>query len=251
MQHFPFHFGGALWELSSKRSSFLLRNKPSSSTLPNYPPILWITLVLLICPCSAQRLTFKVGVVGPWTCDSVYSRTLPAVASKLAIDRINRDINLDLGCTMDFVVLQEPCETSKALTTFVQYEKEASAYIGPANPGYCNAATLMGKNWNKAVFSWACINYELDRIDSYPTFARILPSPTRVLFTVLRYFSWANIGIVSSNEDIWVETANKVANSLRSQGLPVGIVATIGNNETDLENTLTNIQKAGEIKGNI
>ncbi|XP_062872456.1 retinal guanylyl cyclase 2 [Trichomycterus rosablanca] len=248
MQHFSFHFGGALWELSSNPFSPLLINKPKSLTLPHFHLILLITLALLICPCPAQRLTFKVGVVGPWNCDSVYSKTLPAVASKLAIDRINRDVSLDLGCTMDFVVLQEPCETSKALTTFVLYEKEANAFVGPANPGYCNAATLMGKNWDKAIFSWACINYELDRIDSYPTFARTLPSPTRVLFTVLKYFSWANVGIVSSNEDIWVDTANKVANSLRSQGLPIGIVASIGNNDTDLENMLMNIQKAGEIK---
>ncbi|MCI4386143.1 hypothetical protein PGIGA_G00058890 [Pangasianodon gigas] len=150
---------------------------------------------------------------------------------------------------MDFVVLQEPCETSKALTTFVYYEKEADAFIGPGNPGYCNAATLLGKNWDKAIFSWACINYELERIQSYPTFARILPSPTRVLYTVLKYFSWANIGIVSSNEDIWVDAATKLASSLRNQGLPIGIVASIGNNDTEMENTLRNIQNAGEIKG--
>ncbi|KAG7321608.1 hypothetical protein KOW79_014466 [Hemibagrus wyckioides] len=149
---------------------------------------------------------------------------------------------------MDFVVLQEPCETSKALTTFVYYEKEADAIVGPGNPGYCNAATLLGKNWDKAIFSWACINYELDRIQSFPTFARILPSPTRVLYAVLKYFSWANIGIVSSNEDIWVDTASKLASSLRSQGLPIGIVASIGNNDTEMENTLRNIQNAGEIK---
>ncbi|KAB5550641.1 hypothetical protein PHYPO_G00056140 [Pangasianodon hypophthalmus] len=149
---------------------------------------------------------------------------------------------------MDFVVLQEPCETSKALTTFVYYEKEADAFIGPGNPGYCNAATLLGKNWDKAIFSWACINYELERIQSYPTFARILPSPTRVLYTVLKYFSWANIGIVSSNEDIWVDAATKLASSLRNQGLPIGIVASIGNNDTEMENTLRNIQNAGEIK---
>ncbi|KAF4086392.1 hypothetical protein AMELA_G00105810 [Ameiurus melas] len=149
---------------------------------------------------------------------------------------------------MDFVVLQEPCETSKALMTFVYYEKEADAFVGPGNPGYCNAATLLGKNWDKAIFSWACINYELDRIQSYPTFARILPSPTRVLYSVLKYFSWANIGIVSSNEDIWVDTASKLASSLRSQGLPIGIVASIGNNDTEMENTLRNIQKAGDIK---
>ncbi|XP_053543436.1 retinal guanylyl cyclase 2 [Ictalurus punctatus] len=246
MQQFPLHFGGALLDLSSCPCCNVLRSKHSLSTLPFFN--LWTILAILTFPCCVQCLIFKVGVVGPWNCDPVYSKTLPAVASKLAISRINRDASLDLGCTMDFVVLQEPCETSKALTTFVYYEKEADAFVGPGNPGYCNAATLLGKNWDKAIFSWACINYELDRIQSYPTFARILPSPTRVLYTVLKYFSWANIGIVSSNEDIWVDTASKLASSLRSQGLPIGIVASIGNNDTEMENTLRNIQKAGEIK---
>ena len=231
-------------------ASPVLRSKPSLSTLPFYNFTLWVILGVLTFPCCVQCLIFKVGVVGPWNCDPVFSKALPAVASKLAIGRINEDFSLDLGCTMDFVVLQEPCETSKALTTFVYYEKSADAFVGPTNPGYCNAATLLAKNWDKAVFSWACVNYELDRIQNYPTFARTLPSPTRVLFTVLRHFSWANIGIVSSNEDIWIDTANKVASSLRSQGLPVGIVASVGNNDTELENTLRAVQSAGAIKGN-
>lgn len=247
MQQFPLHFGGVLLDLSSRPCCNVLRSKHSLSTLPFFN--LWTILAVLTFPCCVQCFIFKVGVIGPWNCDPVYSKTLPAVASKLAISRINNDVTLDLGCTMDFVVLQEPCETSKALTTFVYYEKEADAIVGPGNPGYCNAATLLGKNWDKAIFSWACINYELDRIQSFPTFARILPSPTRVLYTVLKYFSWANIGIVSSNEDIWVDTASKLASSLRSQGLPIGIVASIGNNDTEMENTLRNIQNAGEIKG--
>uniref|UniRef100_A0A8C7CVK2 Guanylate cyclase n=1 Tax=Oncorhynchus kisutch TaxID=8019 RepID=A0A8C7CVK2_ONCKI len=209
MQHIPLNVGGVLWDLS------------------NYPYI---------------------GVLGPWNCDPVYSKALPAVAAKLAVGRINEDFSLDLGSKLDFVILQEACETSKALTTFVYYEKMVDGFVGPTNPGYCDAASLLSKNWDKAIFSWACINYELDRIKGYPTFARTLPSPTRVLFTVLKHFCWANIGIVSSNEDIWMDTAGKVANSLRSQGLPVGIVASVGMNETEMESTLSRIQAAGEIK---
>ncbi|XP_041919632.1 retinal guanylyl cyclase 2 [Alosa sapidissima] len=248
MHQLPLHFGNVLWELSSHPCCPILRSKYSLGTIPFYNFSLWILLGFLTFPCCVQCLIFKVGVLGPWNCDPVHSKSLPAVAAKLAVGRINDDFSLDLGCKMDFMVLQEPCETSKALTTFVNYEQLVDAFVGPANPGYCNAASLLAKNWNKAIFSWACINYELDRIQGYPTFARTLPSPTRVLFTVLKYFRWANIGIVSSDEDIWIDTAGKVANSLRSQGLPVGIVASVGSNETELENTLRDIQKAGEIK---
>lgn len=250
MHQLPLHFGGVLWELSAYPCCPVLRSKHSlGPIIPFYNFSLWILLGVLTFPCCVQCFIFKVGVLGPWNCDPIHSKSLPSVAAKLAVSRINEDFSLDLGCQMDFMVLQEPCETSKALTAFVNYEKHVDAFVGPANPGYCNAASLLGKNWNKAIFSWACINYELDRIEGYPTFARTLPSPTRVLFTVLKYFRWANIGIVSSDEDIWIDTAGKVANSLRSQGLPVGIVASVGSNETEMENTLRDIQRAGEIKG--
>uniref|UniRef100_A0A8C7WEW2 Guanylate cyclase n=1 Tax=Oncorhynchus mykiss TaxID=8022 RepID=A0A8C7WEW2_ONCMY len=248
MQRIPLNVGGVLWDLSNYPYGPIFKSRHSLATLPFYNFLLWVLLGVLTFPCCVQCLIFKVGVLGPWNCDPVYSKALPALAAKLAVGRINEDFSLDLGSKLDFVILQEACETSKALTTFVYYEKMVDGFVGPTNPGYCDAASLLGKNWDKAIFSWACINYELDRIKSYPTFARTLPSPTRVLFTVLKHFSWANIGIVSSNEDIWIDTAGKVANSLRSQGLPVGIVASAGMNETEMESTLSRIQAAGEIK---
>ncbi|XP_030632601.1 retinal guanylyl cyclase 2 [Chanos chanos] len=248
MQHISPQHGGGLGELTSYPCYPTLRSRHSLATLPFYNFSLWVIFGILMFPCCVQCLIFKVGVLGPWNCDPIFSKALPAVAARLAVSRINEDFSLDLGCQMDFRVLQEPCETSKALTTFVTYEKLVDAFVGPTNPGYCNAASLLGKNWDKAIFSWACINYELDRIQGYPTFARTLPSPTRVLFSVLKYFRWANIGIVSSNEDLWIDTAGKVANSLRSQGLPVGIVTSIGVNDTEMENTMKRIQSAGDIK---
>lgn len=47
---------------------------------------------------------------------------------------------------------QEPCETSRALEAFVGFHTKASGYIGPANPGYCDAASMLSKGWNKV--SW-------------------------------------------------------------------------------------------------
>ncbi|KAL2096445.1 hypothetical protein ACEWY4_008593 [Coilia grayii] len=248
MHQLRLHFGNILWDLSGYHYCPVLRSRHSLGTIPFYNFTLWILLGVLTFPCCVQCLIFKVGVLGPWNCDPMHSKSLPSAAARLAVSRINEDFSLDMGCELDFMILQEPCETSKALTSFVNYEKLVDAFVGPANPGYCNAASLMGKNWNKAIFSWACINYELDRIEGYPTFARTLPSPSRVLFTVLKSFRWANIGIVSSEEDIWVDTAGKLANSLRSQGLPVGLVASVGSSEEEMRSTLEDIQNAGEIK---
>ncbi|XP_036392413.1 retinal guanylyl cyclase 2 [Megalops cyprinoides] len=246
MQQSPPYFAVFVWELSNYPFGPLPWKRHSFKQFYHY--ILWVILGVLTFPCGVQCLIFRVGVLGPWNCDPVYSKALPDVAAKLAVNRINADSSLDIGCTFDFVVLQEACETSKALTRFAQYESLAEAFAGPANPGYCEAASLWGRHWDKAIFAWACINYELDRLQSYPTFARTLPIATRVLFSVLKYFRWASIGIVSANDDIWMDTASKVASSLRSQGLPVGVVSPLGENSTEMENTLVKIQNAAEIK---
>lgn len=204
---------------------------------------------MLTFPCCVRCLIFKVGVLGPWNCDPVHYRALPAAAARLAVSRVNGDPSLDLGLRMDFVVLQEPCETSKALTAFIYYEDTADAFVGPSNPGYCVAASLLAKNWDKAVFSHSCVNYELDRLIGFPTFARTVPFPVEVLFAVLRHFRWASVAVVSSGEDLWIDTAARVASALRNKGLPVGLVTSAGSNESEVGSTLRRIQAAGEIRG--
>lgn len=248
MQHIPPNFRGALWE-SNHPCMPLMKSRATLTTLPFYNFLLWVLLGVLTFPCCVRCLIFKVGVLGPWNCDPVYYRALPAAAARLAVSRINGDLSLDLGLKMDFVILQEPCETSKALTAFIYYEEMADAFVGPTNPGYCVAASLLAKNWEKAIFSYCCVNYELDRVIGYPTFARTAPFPAEVLFTVLKHFRWASVVVVSSNEDIWRDTAGRVATALRNKGLPVGLVTSMGLNETEVENSLRKIQAAAEVKG--
>ncbi|XP_074535712.1 retinal guanylyl cyclase 2 [Halichoeres trimaculatus] len=247
MQDIPLNFRGGLWE-SSHPCLPIIKSRSTLTTLPFFNFLLWILLGVLTFPCCVRCLIFKVGVLGPWNCDPVYYKALPAVAAKLAVNRINGDLNLDLGLKMDYIILHEPCETSQALTAFIQYEKMADAFVGPTNPGYCVAASLLAKNWEKAIFSYGCVNYELDRVIGYPTFSRTVPFPSEVLFIVLKHFRWASIVVVSSNEDIWIDTAGRVASAMRNKGLPVGLVTSIGTNETEVERTLRKIQAAGEIR---
>nr|XP_009686625.1 PREDICTED: retinal guanylyl cyclase 2 [Struthio camelus australis] len=210
---------------------------------------LWWLLLGIIVFCSPARSSvFQIGLLGPWNCDAFFSKAFPHVAARLAVGRISKDPSLNLGQRLDYVILQEECETSRALTGFMKSGKLSSAFIGPLNPGFCEAATLLGENWNKAVFSWMCINYKLDSTIHHPTFARTLPSPTRVLFAVMKYFHWAHVGIISSNADIWRDTANKLASALRNQGLPVGIVTSIGKGEKGIEDTWRKIKEVGGIK---
>nr|XP_020509629.1 retinal guanylyl cyclase 2-like [Labrus bergylta] len=212
------------------------------------PALLVLMTCLCFLPCPAQAAWFQVGVVGPWGCDPLFGKALPSVAAQLAVNRINRDMALSKAATFDYVVLQEPCETSRALEAFIGFHTKASGYIGPANPGYCDAASMLSKGWSKALFSWGCVGYELDDVRNHPTFARSVTRPTLVLISIIKYFRWAHIGIISSSDDIWVETATKVADSLRSHGLPIRLVNIMENTPHGIRRTLVKIRKMGEIK---
>ncbi|KAG7234044.1 hypothetical protein INR49_005974 [Caranx melampygus] len=225
---------------------------PVPSTPPLHPSLRGLLrfLLVLLCllPCSVQGAWFRVGVVGPWGCDPLFAKALPSVAAQLAVNRINKDPSLPYAATFDYAVLQEPCETSRALEAFVGFHTKASGYIGPANPGYCDAASMLSKGWNKALFSWGCVGYELDDVRSHPTFARSMARPTWVLLSVMNYFRWAHTAIISASEAIWVETATKVADSLRSHGLPVRLVAFMENTPHGIRRTLAKLRKMREIR---
>ncbi|XP_019119511.2 retinal guanylyl cyclase 2 [Larimichthys crocea] len=225
---------------------------PCRTSAPSLHGLLRFLLVLLaslcLLPCPAQAAWFRVGVVGPWGCDPLFGKALPSVAAQLAINRINKDPSLSKAATFDYAVLQEPCETSRALESFIGFHTKASGYIGPANPAYCDAASMLSKGWNKALFPWGCVGYELDDIRSHPTFARSMPRPTWVLLSIVNYFRWAHIAIISSSDDIWVETATKVADSLRSHGLPVRLVSFMENTPHGIRRTLSKVRKMRELR---
>uniref|UniRef100_A0A8C3H0W4 Guanylate cyclase n=1 Tax=Corvus moneduloides TaxID=1196302 RepID=A0A8C3H0W4_CORMO len=208
----------------------------------------WLLLGIILLCSPAHCSVFKIGLLGPWNCDPFFSKAFPHVAARLAVGRISRDPSLDLGHRLDYVILQEECETPRALVRFIDFGKLSSAFIGPLNPGFCEVATHLGENWNKAIFSWMCINYKLDSIIRHPAFARTLPSPTQVLFTIMKYFKWAHVGIIASNQDIWMYTAKELATVLRNHGLPVGIVTSVHKGEKGIEDTWNKIKEVNDIK---
>ncbi|KAK5848202.1 hypothetical protein PBY51_005836 [Eleginops maclovinus] len=208
----------------------------------------FLPVLLCFIPCPVHASFFRVGIVGPWGCDPLFAKALPSVAAQLAVNRINKDRSLSYGATFDYTVLQEPCETSRALEKFLGFHTKASAFIGPANPGYCDAASMLSKGWNKALFSFGCVGDELDDVRSHPTFARSMPRPSQVLLSIVNYFRWANIAIITSAEDVWVETAIKVSDSLRSHGLPVRLVSILENTPHSIRRTLIKLRKMREIR---
>ncbi|XP_029526827.2 retinal guanylyl cyclase 2-like [Oncorhynchus nerka] len=189
----------------------------------------WLMLPLLMAtylPCEAWGATFTVAVVGPWTCDPMYSKALPDLAARLATARLNKDPYTKKGYWYDYTLVKEDCKTSRALARFTSLEGYGSAFLGPTNPGYCSSAALFAKNWNKPLLSWGCLKPNMED-GQYPTFHRPLPLSSRVLFSMLRYFRWAHVVIVTSEDDLWEATGHELAASLRALGLPVSTVVTM------------------------
>uniref|UniRef100_A0A8C4ZLE5 Guanylate cyclase n=1 Tax=Gadus morhua TaxID=8049 RepID=A0A8C4ZLE5_GADMO len=232
--------------LPSLSSSF-----SSSLSSPLLRPLWFLRLVLplmALLPCPAQGTRFRVGVVGPWGCDPLFSKAMPGVAAQLAVDRINKDPALSWEDTFDYVLLQEPCQTARGLQSFLGFQSQASAFIGLANPVYCDAASMLSKGWNKAMFSWWCEGHRLEDVQSHPSFSRSTPRPSRVLLSLLRYFRWAHVGIISSPEPVWAETANMVADSLRSYGVVVRLVDVVENSPQSARKTLAKFHKLGHMQ---
>uniref|UniRef100_A0A3P8T8Y2 Guanylate cyclase n=1 Tax=Amphiprion percula TaxID=161767 RepID=A0A3P8T8Y2_AMPPE len=188
LQHRAFFSSLRTWKQTPETSPDI-HPSSSSSSLPLPPSPHWFLLVLLaslcLLHCPAEAAWYRVGVVGPWGCDPLFAKALPSVAAQLAVNRINKDPSLSYAVTFDY---NEPCETSRALEAFVGFHTKASGYIGPANPGYCDAASMLSKGWNKALFPWGCVGYELDDVRSHPTFARSMARPTWVLISIMSYF---------------------------------------------------------------
>lgn len=67
------------------------------------------------------------------------------------------------------------------------------AYIGPFNPALCHAASLFTQHWDVGLASPGCLNAE------WPNLPPITP-PSRVLFTLLKFFRWAHVAIISGKE---------------------------------------------------
>ncbi|XP_012861642.1 guanylate cyclase D-like [Echinops telfairi] len=189
--------------------------------------VLWGTLlgVGFLPPLALATGTFTLGVLGPWDCDPIFAQALPNVAAQLAVDRANRDPALLPNSRLDSVLLPTGCDAPRALATLLAHKDHIAAFVGPVNPAYCSAVTLLAQGWGKTLFSWVC------GAEGGGELVPTLPSAAHVLLSILRHFGWARVAIVSAHQDIWVATARQVATTFRMHGLPVGLVTSLGPGE--------------------
>ncbi|XP_043849640.1 retinal guanylyl cyclase 2 [Dromiciops gliroides] len=213
----------------------------------------WVLLSVMLCclllgatlssNSTQEEGSFIVGVLGPWECDPLFTKALPHVAAQLAIMRAKRDFLLELGNRLDYMILEEGCKTPQALAAFLSYRGAVATFVGPSNPGYCPAAALLAQNWGKALFSWAC-----GAPESGGTLVSTLPSTIHVLLAVLRHFGWAHVAVISSHQDVWVDTAQQITSALRTHGLPVGPVTSLGPGGQGAVGALKQLQDTNRLK---
>ncbi|KAM9331659.1 retinal guanylyl cyclase 1 [Pholidichthys leucotaenia] len=211
----------------------------------------WFLLPLLLVSCfpnQAWAATFTVALVGPWTCDLLYSKALPDLAASLATSRINKNPYLNKGYWYDYTLINEDCKSSRALARFAGLDGYGAAFLGPANPGYCSSAALYAKEWDVGILSWGCLKPYIESGSMYSTFMRPLPLSSDVLFTVLRYFRWAHVGIISEDTDLWEATGQELASSLRALGLPVKPVVTMETSKDGPRRALTKVRETDRVR---
>ncbi|KAM9836766.1 retinal guanylyl cyclase 2-like [Aulostomus maculatus] len=203
--------------------------------------LLWACLWLLGVA-EVWTATFKLALIGPWSCDPMFSRAMPTAAANLALSRLRSDSSLSRGYWYDVKLLDEDCSRSKALMELGEMEGYGHAYIGPFNPSLCHAASLLAQHWEAGLASPGCLDAD------WPNLPPITP-PSRVLFTVLRFFQWAHVGVISAPTDLWESTGQEVASALRALGLPVSPVVTMETrNKHGPREALKEIREADKVK---
>ncbi|GAB1296283.1 Retinal guanylyl cyclase 1 [Apodemus speciosus] len=184
-------------------------------------PRLLLLLLLLPSP-SALSAVFKVGVLGPWTCDRIFARARPDLAARLAADRLNRDLALDGGPRFEVALLPEPCLTPGSLGAVSSALSRVSGLVGPVNPAACRPAELLAQEAGVALVPWGCPGTR-----AAGTTAPAVTPAADALYVLLRAFRWARVALITAPQDLWVEAGRALSTALRARGLPVALVTSM------------------------
>uniref|UniRef100_A0A8V5HBT8 Guanylate cyclase n=1 Tax=Melopsittacus undulatus TaxID=13146 RepID=A0A8V5HBT8_MELUD len=221
---------------------FLLHLSHHPRWLPH--PFLFLLLLLLLPPPPTHTATFKVGVMGPWSCDPILARAYPELASRLATTRLNGDPNYNQVYWWEPLVLSESCSPSQAAMGLLNVDRYASSLVGPISPGACGAAALLMAAWNKPLVAWSCTGNGAGMETLVPP----MPAPVEVLHVVLSSFRWAHVAVVAAPQELWRDVGQAVAQGLRAKGLPVSVVVVAGAEEEEAKEALRKVKRADGVR---
>ncbi|XP_069857437.1 retinal guanylyl cyclase 1 [Dipodomys merriami] len=197
------------------------------SGLPRVQPrrgtqLLRFLLFLLLSSHSALSSVFKVGVLGPWACDPIFSRARPDLAARLAADRLSHALAPEGGPRFAVALLSEPCRTPGALGAVSPALARVSGLVGPVNPAACRPAELLAQEAGVALVPWGCPGTR-----AVGTTAPAVTPAAEAIYVLLRAFRWARVALITAPQDLWVEAGRALSEALRARGLPVTLVTTM------------------------
>lgn len=80
----------------------------------------------LLCIGELRAATFKLALLGPWSCDPMFSRAMPTAAANLALSRIQSDNSLNRGFSYSIKLLEEDCSVSKGESAYLTADWHSS-----------------------------------------------------------------------------------------------------------------------------
>nr|XP_023419350.1 retinal guanylyl cyclase 1 [Cavia porcellus] len=198
------------------------RPAPGLQRAQPWPGLLRFLLLLLFPPPAAFSAVFKVGVLGPWTCDPIFARAHAGLAARLAAARLNGDLAQQGGPRFEVALLQEPCRTPGSLGAVSSALSRVSGLVGPVNPAACRPAELLAQEAGVTLLPWGCPGAR-----SAGTTAPATTPAAEALYILLRSFRWARVALVTGPQDLWVEAGQALSTALRARGLPVALVTSM------------------------
>ncbi|XP_043280235.1 guanylate cyclase 32E [Venturia canescens] len=166
--------------------------------------------------------TITIGFLGSYGRSQVILGALP-----LAVARVNEDPNLLPGYKLNFLAADigrgDDALSHTALSIRIMTEMQDSgvvAFIGP--DVFCKIEALVAAAWNLPLISYKCEDPEVSNSNVFYTFARTLPSTSKIgksVVALLRTYGWNKVvvlyGTVRSTSD------NKLNDYLTTYGIQV------------------------------
>ena len=150
-----------------------------------------------------------------------------AGAAALAVERVNADKTLLPGRVLEYSWADSGCSAKQGLAAMgklLQDDNRISAVIGPACSSACKVTSYLSGGQQVPQISWGCTSAALSNKAEYGLFSRtVSPAPSKgpMLISFMRHYKWTNVVMLTSFEEIWLDSRRKLNNQLREANMSV------------------------------
>ncbi|XP_022701451.1 guanylate cyclase 32E-like [Varroa jacobsoni] len=157
---------------------------------------------------SRNKPEIKIGFLGTFYQGRMLGK-LVVGAMPLAVHDVNQDEDVLPDHRLTFVAenVGQP-EGSGGVKKMTDLRNQAvKAFIGPDES--CFAEALVADAWNMPMITYMCYDQRVSRGKIFKTFARTLPSSSKVsksVIALLKYFEWTRVTLVVAESTTYVQT---------------------------------------------